>query len=253
MAVLCGAAGLGSRAAADPLVYSIEGGGSYTHFTEDYGSGNTQFAAFTLTRPSRYAIRIDAGRAERFDDDGYGIGALLTKYLARNWSAGVGAGTGTGDFIHPEYRLDAFVSKGLLANGNLIATLGYAHEESKAANYYDRVAGSLTWWADAHWIFGGFYHYDIGYPGDTRTKSGGAGITWYDWQERSLSVSGSLGDVNYTQVGPTSFLVGYEEVSVSLGVTEYLSSRGGLRLKLDWGSNDFYDAYGVTVSLFRER
>ena len=36
---------------------------------------------------------------------------------------------------------------------------------------------------------------------------GGVGATWFKWQERYIGLTLEYGDINYTQVGVTDFLV----------------------------------------------
>jgi YaiO family outer membrane protein len=257
MTALCALATLpGIARAADgdlepPTTKFIEGGADFTHFTNDVGDGNNQFLRFSLSKLWSYQLRFDVSRAQRFGDEGVGIGAAFSSYFAKSWSTAIGVSTGSGDFIFPRYRLDISFAYTLLPAGNLRATIGYVTEQSKGENSYDRIAASLTWYAGAHWIIGGYFNYDIGQPGDTITKSGGVGVTWYTWQKRFIGAVAEYGDVNYTQVGVTDFLVAYEQVWVRGYYTEYFNPTLGLNLRADWGTNKFYDFYGISASVFK--
>jgi len=230
----------------------LEAGTSYTHFTNDLEDGNTQFLSLLFSRERSYQLRVAAERSSRWGDSGFGFGALFTTYFARSWSVGVGASTGSGKFILPDYRIDASIGKAFLPQRNLLASVGFVHEQSKGPNYYDRIAPSLQWWAGSHWIFGGFFNYDIGQPGDTSTKSGGLEVTWFDWQQHFVGLVVELGDVNYTQVGPTDFLVAYKQVSMRVYFTQYFNPTTGMNVRGDWGTSDLYDLYGISVSFFTE-
>jgi len=235
-----------------PAIRYLEAGASYTHFTDDLEDGNTQFLSLLFSQDWSYQLRFDAERSARWSDAGFGVGASFTKYFGGSWSVGVGAGTGSGKYILPDYRFNASVGKAFLQKRNLLASIGYVHEQSKGPNYYDRIAPSLSWWAGDHWVFGGHFNYDIGQPGNTSTRSGGLEVTWFNWQKRFIGVVFELGDVNYTQVGPTDFLVAYKQVSTRVHFTQYFTPTMGLNFRGDWGTNDLYDLYGISVNLFTE-
>jgi YaiO family outer membrane protein len=238
-------------AKAPPIRY-LEAGASFTHFTDDLEDGNTQFLSLLFSRDWSYQLRFDAERSARWGDAGLGIGASFTTYFAGSWSVGIGAGTGSGKYILPDYRFSASVGKAFLAQRTLLTSIEYVHEQSKGPNYYDRIAPSLSWWIGNHWIFGGHFNYDVGQPGNTTTKSGGIEVTWFDWQKRFIGVVFELGDVNYTQVGPTDFLVAYKQVSTRVYFTQYFTPTMGFTFRGDWATNDLYDLYGISVHLFTQ-
>jgi YaiO family outer membrane protein len=233
-----------------PITKYVEGGVDVGYYT-NYGWGNAEWAAFILSRSGDFNLRFDLGRSERFYDVGIGGGAILTKYFSNRWQASLGASGGTGKFILPKYRIDLGVGRAFLPDGNLIISVGYTHNQFKAPNYFDRISPSFSWWANDHWIFGGYFNYDIGQPGDTKTLYGGLGATWYTWQERFIGLEFAGGDINYTQVGVTDFLVNYEEYAVRLYYTEYFNETWGMNSRAEYLTNEMFDVYGVSVSLFK--
>ena len=52
-------------------------------------------------------------------------------------------------------------------------------------------------------------------------------------------------------VGITDFLVAYEQVWVRANYSEYFNPTFGLNLRVDWGTNKFYDFYGISASVFK--
>lgn len=235
-----------------PVVRFFEAGVDFTHFTNDYGNGNGQSMSYSRSREYEYLLRFDVGRAARFGDEGLGVGASFTKYMYRRWSAAAGLATGSGAAIFPRYRVDAWIGRAFLPDGNLQIAVGYVHEQSRGENKYDRYGCGLTWYAGAHWILGGFFNYDVGQPGNTVTQSGGAGASYGSWKRWYVGASVEFGDVSYTQIGPSKYLVDYEQVVVKGYLTEYFNPRAGVNLRLEWGRNDFYDLYGVSLSFFKE-
>jgi YaiO family outer membrane protein len=247
---LCAPPACTPAAAQAPNTYYIEGGLDLAHFSDNYGNGNGQWLVFILSQPANYNLRFDLSRAQRWGDRGVGGGLSFSKYLDRLTLA-AGASGGSGDFIYPEYRLEASVGYGLLPQGNLLVMLGYLHDQSKVDNYFDRVALSANWYMDSHWIFGGFFNYDIGQPGDTVTMSLGLGATWFTWKKRYIGGTVTYGDVNYTQVSLNGFLVAYKQFSLRANYSEYFNPTFGTNVRLDFGTNKYYDVYGVSVSVFK--
>jgi YaiO family outer membrane protein len=231
-------------------VYYLEGGVDFSHFSNDYGNGNGQWVTFILSQPANYNLRFDLSRAERWGDQGVGGGLLFTKFVGR-LTLGAGASGGSGDFIYPDYRVDATAGYAFLPKGNLQISLGYLHEQSKAENSYDRMSISANWYVNSHWIFGGYFNYDIGQPGDTVTKTVGLGATWYTWQKRYIGGMIVYGDVNYTQVSANDFLVAYEQFELRLNYSEYFNPTFGTNIRVFLGTNEYFDVYGVSASLFK--
>jgi YaiO family outer membrane protein len=234
-----------------PLGYYVEGGLDFSYFTNDYGLGNNEWMAFILSRPADFSLRLDAGRSERFNDVGIGGGALFTKFFPHGWNAAFGASGGHSRYILPKYRLDASVGKAFLPEGNLQISLGYAHVQFNSPNYFDRISPAVSWWANDHWIFGGYFNYDIGQPGDTATKYGGVGATWFTWEERYIGAQVAGGKINYLQLSEVDYLVAYDEFAVKLYYTEYFSRTLGLNSRAEYLTNELFDMYGISVSIFK--
>ena len=80
---------------------------------------------------------------------------------------------------------------------------------------------------------------------------GGLGATWYTWQERYIGLELAGGDINYTQVGVNDFLVNYEEYAVRMYYTEYFNNTWGMNSRAEYVTNEMFDIYGVSVSIFK--
>jgi YaiO family outer membrane protein len=242
----------GEGDAGPPVVLGLRVGAGYTHYTKTHPDGNAQFARLTLSAEGAYSLWFDGGRVEHYGEEAWGYGLAFRYQLPHGWWLGAGAGTGTGQVIFPEYRVDATLGHAFLRDDNLHVSASYTHEQSKVENSYDRIALGARWWTGPHWIVGGHFNYDIGQPGDTITKSGGLGVTWYTWLERYIGGTIFYGDINYTQIGPTDFLVGYTEAAVRVNYAEYFNPRSGLEVIFDAATNEFYDVYGLTLAFFIE-
>ena len=230
-----------------PLVQSITGGAGYSEFTRGHGDAYHLFASYSVERPLDWRWRFDVGTQSRFDEGSFDVGAAFTKYLWGETTLTLGAGTGTGDYIAPKYRLDASLAQPI---GIALLRLGYTREQSKDEKYRDGFAVGLERWFP-HWILSAHWRYDIGHPGDTISRALGFGLTYFTWETFSIGVSAEFGEVSYMQVGPSNFLVNYDSESYQLGISHWLTPDSGLNFRLDYAETDFYDVTGLELSFFK--
>ncbi len=233
--------------AAPPVVRTVEAGGAWGHYTEGYGDANGQFVRWSLGRADRWAWRFEAGRSERFGDRSLDGGASCTRWFGLT-SATLGVSSGTGDYIAHRYRLDASVSRPL---AGVVTTLGYTRIQSKGDNRSDGLGLSLVRYLP-HWVLSAQGRYDLGQPGNTRSTSGGVGVSYVVWRRTSLGVGYDVGDVSYQLVGAGNALVDYRSTGFNVGFSQWFDDHWGLNLRADYGDTPFYTVRGGTVSIFRE-
>jgi YaiO family outer membrane protein len=230
-----------------PLVRSVEAGGAWGHYTEGYGDANGQFVRGALWRPDRWAWRVEVGRSERFGDRSLDGGASYARWFGRT-SATLGASSGTGEFIAHRYRLDASVSRPL---AGVVTTLGYTRIQSKGDNRSDGLGLSLVRYTP-HWVLNAQGRYDLGQPGNTRSTSGGVGISYVVWRRTSFGVGYDVGDVSYQLVAAGNALVDYHSTGFNAGFSQWFDGHWGLNLRAEYGDTPFYTVRGATLSIFRE-
>lgn len=241
---------LAQEAAAEPpapLVQVISGGAGYSEFTRGYGDAHHIFARYSIERPYDWRWQFDVGSQARFDDNSFDFGVAFTKFLWGETHLTLGASSGTGDYIASEYRFDVSLAQPIL--GSLLR-LGYTREQSKAENYRDGFGVGLERWFP-HWIVGAHWRYDIGYPGETISRTVGFGVTYFTWERFYIGVGVELGDVSYMQVGPTNFLVNYDSETYELGISYWLTTNSGVNFKVNYGETDFYEVTGIELGFFK--
>ena len=227
---------------------TLELGGGFGKYTEDLGRFDSQFLRAGLSKPWRYGWVFDVGRENRLGETNIGYGATYTQFLPGRSNITVGISSGTGQYLAPRYRLGVTATGSVLG---LVASAGYDRFQSKAENRSDGFSLGLMRYT-GHWIFGLSGRQDYGYPGRTISRSGGAGVTWYQWRRNYVGASVDFGDVSYMLVGPSQAEVGFNSATYTLGISHWFTGRYGANLRLSHGRTSFYDVDGVTVSLFRE-
>ena len=234
------------------VVQSVQAGADYGRYTEDLGSAESAFVAYTWERPRRDRVRVDLGWASRFDDSGVGIGASYGFQLTPNGMLSTGLSTGTGDVILPDLRFDiGWRQTGLLAN-RLLVDVGYTRIESKGPNHSDGVgAGALLG------IGGGFSvgvdgRIDIGQPGDTQGHTMAASLLYGIYRKLYLSARAETGRVAYLLVGQDDSLVEFDSSGLRLGATWYIRPDRGVGIEYSLLDTEVYDQWNVGLRAFRE-
>ncbi len=231
---------------------SIEIGCDFSFYTGGLGEGYGQFLRFGLWRPAVHTLFFDVSRSQRFGDSGLGFGASYTRHLPDALDLTVAAGTGTSDFLDPEYRLHVGARRAFLSRDNLAVLAGYTRTQSKADNSTDGFSLGLLYYAGAHWMLGGNLQYDIGHPGDTTSTMYGLGATWYRYKDIYIGGGYTTGDVSYLIIDATDIRVDYPSEGWYIAASKWLSVRSGINLRFDHGTTSFYDVDGFRLSYFRE-
>jgi YaiO family outer membrane protein len=231
-----------------PLKGALEVGGGFAQYSDDMGRADGEFLRATFSRPWRYSLVLDGGREARFGETSYGGGVTYTRFLPGRTNFSIGLSSGTGEFLAPRYRLGASFSGSVLS---VVTTVGYLRTQSKAENSSDGYSLGLLRYT-GHWILGASGRLDVGHPGNTKSTTWGAGLTYYVWRETYIGVSADFGDVSYMLVGKDKALVDYDSKGYNLGISQWLTSNAGFNLKLSYGETSFYNVRGATISLFRE-
>jgi YaiO family outer membrane protein len=229
-------------------VRSVEVGGGYGRYTKGLGRSDSQYLRAGWSRPWHYGWTADVGREHRFGETSIGYGASYTQFFPGRTSLAIAVGSGTGRYLAPRYRVGVTATGSILG---LVTSAGYLRTQSKAANWSDGVSLGLLRYT-GHWIFGVSGRQDYGYPGRTVSRSGGAGVTYYQWRRTYVGANVDFGDVSYMLVGPAQARVNFNSTTYSVGFSQWLTSRAGVNLRVNSGRTSFYKVSGVTVSLFRE-
>jgi len=236
---------------APALTHLLEIGGEFGVYSDDLGEADAEFLAYTLARPERWSLRLDLGRAARFDDEGVSGGITLTGVLPRGLALSAGVAGGTGDVIDADWRFDA----GLLAplpGGRCLLNLGYTRVQSKDVNKSDGYGAGLSCYSGDHWLLAAGARYELGYPGRTESSSLDLSVTWFRWLDLYLGAGARFGSVSYQLIGPGSAIVDYDETAWYLLATRYVRPDWGFTARFEQADNDVYTLRTVRVSLFKE-
>jgi YaiO family outer membrane protein len=226
----------------------LEAGGGFGRYTEGLGDADVQFARLTLAPRASQQWRFEVAREQRFDDESWNFGLLWTRLLAGGASVNVGVSRGTGDYIAPDYRVDAGATVPL---AGFVLNPGVNFIRSKAANRNAGAGLGVLRYAGP-WLLAAHGRADFGEPGGTASTAFGGGVTYLVWRRTHVGAGAEWGDVSYQLVGPGEALVDYRSHAYHVALSQWFDARTGLNLRLDYGDTPFYVVRGATLSLFRE-
>lgn len=230
---------------------SAEIGWSHGSFTNDLGSAHGLFFNYTMAKPGIHALRLSAGRASRFGDTSYDVGAAYTHSLPWRTDVTAGVSTGTGDFIAPDVRFDLGVARPCPGLDNLLLNAGYTRINSKAVNYSDGYnLGAALYYG--HWLLGMGYRRDYGYPGKTISTGWNLDTSWYIYRKTYVGAGLNWGEASYQLLGLGVVQVDYEVDGWYIGGTQWINDISGINARFDHGWTPFYEVDTITLSYFRE-
>lgn len=241
-----------SAAGADDVVRSVQVGLDRGEYTEDLGTADGAFVAYTHERPWKDRWRFDVGYASRFGDEGIGIGTSYGRHLGRHRVLSAGLSTGTGDVIFPSWRFDVGLRQTGLLDDRLLLDVGYTHFDTKEENSTDAVSGGLLLAVGGGFRVGLDGRLERGQPGDTRGHTIAGSLLYGIYRSFYANLRYEVGRVAYLLVGPSDALIEFDSRAVRAGVTWYIRSDRGVGLEFNRLDTDVYDFTGVGLRAFRE-
>jgi len=241
--VLCGSA---TAQAQDRNQITVSG----FHHRVSNGFGHWSGAAARLTLSGgRSAWYLDGKGQRAFGDEGvYGaltyVGDLTSRLFV---SAGVGSGTG--DFVFPDFRADAAIHAKLGPERRVVVFAGGTLVDAKLG-FEDLAAfGGVTWYASSHAVFevGGRINWSD--PGGVRSERVNASATLGRTGRRLIVLRGSAGREGYQLAGAGQVLRRFDSHEAEVLWQEPLSRRWGIVLGGTWYHNPFYDRAGASIGL----
>lgn len=191
------------------------------------------------------------GLAQRaFRDDGLYGSAALQQALGDDWIAFAGVGAGSGDLVLPELRVDALLTRKLLASRRLLATVGGTWVRSKDV-YRDRTAVvSLTGYLGGAAVLevGGRFNWST--PGDVRSQRGQAALTLGRSGQRFVVLRAGHGSEAYQLTGSGATERKFTSSEAAITWRQWLGRHAGVLVGGEWYDNPFYTRTGVQLGLF---
>ncbi|MDZ4674123.1 MAG: YaiO family outer membrane beta-barrel protein [Gemmatimonadota bacterium] len=228
----------------------VEASGFSHRVSNDFGhwSGGRLRAVLPAGRGNVFYLEGTAQRA--FGDEGAYAAVAHQHSFGDSWISYVGVGGGTGKFYFPELRLDATLTRKLLASHRLLATIGGTWVRSKDV-YRDRaVQASLTGYLSAVVVVEAGGRVNWSTPGDVASQRAFLALTLGRAGSHYVVLRGAGGSEGYQLTGSGATAQKFNSAEASIAWRQWLGARLGFVLGGEWYDSPFYTRTGVQLGLF---
>lgn len=242
MAAVAGQAPPGRRSAPWTKTIVVAAGvGSH-----DQGSSAGQEVRLRLAR-GKVSWLLGVSHHSLIGAEGYGVGVTHQRAITDGLGLGLGISTGTNTAggLYPKYQVGGWLRAAVAPGFSVLA--GFNRRQAREFEAHtDRYGAAVVWYAPGPWIVEGSLTHAVGHPGNTRSWSGGGGVTFERWRKLYIGASVSYGDGSYVHL-PSQQLVEYAGWAYRGRIERYLSPRVSVNLAA--GHSDYYGGASVTLSV----
>lgn len=229
---------------------SISTYASYQSLSAGYGQWS-ETGVFGTYETGANVLQGQLSAMRRFGEPGKYAGFGDTLTINPDWYASLSVGAGDGAFYLPRYRVDAFINRKLLAQKNLVATLGLSYYVAPDGHTDSSVGlGAIYYYSTLPLVLQGEVRFNNSNPGGVNTRQQFVAATWgYDKQTQIIGRY-AWGMEGYQTIGAGVQLVDFYSTDASLAVRHWLGSNWGVSAMLERYRNPYYVRQGVTLGLF---
>jgi YaiO family outer membrane protein len=188
----------------------------------------------------------------RFGESGNFIGLGDTYEFNPDWFGTLSVGAGDGASYLPRARVDGFINRKLLADRNLIATLGAGYYSAPDGHNDRSFSLGATYYFSEPWIVQGEVRFNNSRPGSVNTQQQFVAVTWGRDQQTQITARHAWGSEGYQSIGAGASLVNFKSRQTSLNVRHWLGKDWGVAAGVEQYHNPTYNRKGATLALFWE-
>ncbi|MEO6443977.1 MAG: YaiO family outer membrane beta-barrel protein [Gemmatimonadaceae bacterium] len=193
---------------------------------------------------------VEALQRKAFTDVGaYVSGALQHRWNDR-WHSFVSVGAGTGEFILPDLRVDASLSRKWGARGALVTTLGTTLVDAKLGYRDAGGYGLLTAYLAPAVVAEAGVRVMRSMPGSVDAARALGAVTLGRTGKAYVVVRGSSGEEGYQLLGPGAVERRFTSREGAVSWRQWLGRAGGFLVQGERYTNPFYKRTGVSVGIF---
>jgi YaiO family outer membrane protein len=219
--------------------------------TGGYGRWQEGALVGTYAR-GRHVLRGELAQMRRFDQSGTYVGMMDTVTLDPDWYASVAAGAGDGAFYLPRYRVDAFINRKLLAERNLVLSLGAGYYRAPDGHIDRSATVGLQYYFPGPWIAQAAVRFNESDPGSVRARQQLVALTYGNGAPWQVVARYGWGREAYLAIGPSTPLVDFESREANLQWRYALDRSQGIVVALEHYRNPAYDRTGALLGYFME-
>ncbi|MFP8777239.1 YaiO family outer membrane beta-barrel protein [Hydrogenophaga sp. RWCD_12] len=199
-----------------------------------------------------HVLQGEAATMRRFGESGNFIGLGDTYSFDPDWFGSLSVGAGDGASYLPRARIDGFIHRKLLADRNLIASLGAAYYRAPDGHNDRSASLGATYYFSEPWILQGEVRFNNSRPGSVTTRQQFVALTWGRDQQTQITARHAWGREGYQTIGNGDALVDFSSHQSSLNLRHWLGADWGLAAGIERYHNPYYHRAGATLGLFWE-
>lgn len=228
----------------------LEASGFAHRVTNEFGDWRGGRLRAVLPAGRRDVFYLEGVGQRAFGDDGV-YGAVSHQHgFGNEWITFVSVGAGSGEFFFPEVRVDAMLTRKLLASRRLLVSVGGTWVRSKDV-YRDRTAvASVTGYLSPTAVLEVSGRFNWSTPGDLTSQRGAVALTLGRAGQRYLVLRGGGGGESYQLTGVGETERSFTSTEASLSWREWLGRQTGFLIGGEWYHNPFYTRTGLQAGLF---
>lgn len=186
-----------------------------------------------------------------FDENGAfaSIGDIYT--FNPDWYGQLSVGAGDGASYLPRVRVDSFLNRKLLAQRNLVATLGLAYYHAPDGHTDRSIGLGAIYYFSVPLVIQGEFRRNVSSPGDVATQRQFLALSWMPAGGWQVTGRHAWGEEGYQPIGAGQSIVDFHSRESSLEVRKTFGA-WGVSLQLDYYSNPVYVRRGAVLGVFRE-
>ena len=175
----------------------------------------------------------------------------LTHTFNEDWYGSLFVGTSDSAFFFPKLRVDAFINRKLLAEKNLVATVGVGYEEAQQVNEDERLYVGASYYFEEPWEIEGGVRFNRSTPGPENSTRYRIATTYGRPFERYLIAEYEWGKEAYQYVEENVVIANFDSRILTLTWREWLARDWGFAIRGELYQSDEYNRNGIEISVFK--
>lgn len=200
-----------------------------------------------------HVLSGEVAAMRRFGESGNFLGLGDSYTFNPDWFGSLSIGAGDGASYLPKVRTDGFINRKLLADRNLIASLGAGYYSAPDGHNDRHVSVGATYYFDEPLILQGEVRINFSRPGNIKTRQQFLALTWGRAQATQITARYGWGREGYLAIGSGNSLVDFSSHQSSLILRHWLGQDWGLAFGLEQYHNPYYERTGISLGLFWEQ
>nr|WP_311530474.1 YaiO family outer membrane beta-barrel protein [uncultured Ralstonia sp.] len=243
---------MASTAGAPLVTGFLEGGIGHANLTGGNADWNDQYLRGGVHLTPKDYVTSEVSHQSHFGDHGTFVGLGYTRTFNDDWYGFLSAGTSTGGFFLPRYRIDGNLYRKLLEKKNLVVNIGFTYYRAREIYTDKTLLLGATYYFEAPWIIQIGARLNRSDPGSVRSNRGVIAVTYGRNKDQYITLMYDTGREAYQLTGGATLLNDFTSHETSLTWRRWITRQWGFNLRAIYYENPFYKRKQVEGGIFYE-